>query len=257
MRDLLPEGGSGKFWLAKNHQRKVVFKQAHSKEILEHEVTVLRRISHPNVIKILMYYKTSFILIFEYAEKGNLHRHLMDYRHEYHEQHLLEMAYQVACGMMQLEANKIIHCDLRAHNILVDGDLVCKVASFSKALCLNQNETSKVCPQHKVAAKWQPPEVLQYKKFSCKSDVWAYGALLIEMFSKDTALYPELTAEEVKQKVLNRLQMFQPKKYPAEVCDLIRWCFKFTNYDRPSFDNLVDEIRRIQKRRESKQPEFL
>ena len=253
----LAEGESGQFWLAKNYQRKVTLKTALSRETFEQEITALKKISHHNVIKILTWFEKSYTLIFEYADNGNLHRYLKNNRHDLDEQQFLKMALQVACGMMQLANNKVVHCDLRAHNVLVDHDLVCKVASFNKALCLEQYETYKISPNHKVAIKWQPPEVLRRKKFSTKSDVWAYGAVLTEIFSKDTALYPTLNAEEVKTKVLQQVEIFQPSEYSTEVCGLMKHCFKFNEHERYSFKDLIEEIRSIQKRRESQQPEFL
>ena len=65
-----------KIWLANNCQHKVAFKTAVSKEIFEREITVLNKLSHNNIIKILEWFKRSYTMIFEYAEYGNLHRYL-------------------------------------------------------------------------------------------------------------------------------------------------------------------------------------
>lgn len=84
--------------------------------------------------------------------------------------------------MAYLERHNYIHRDLAARNCLVGSENVVKVADFGLArYVLDDQYTSS--GGTKFPIKWAPPEVLNYTRFSSKSDVWAYGMLLYHVFS--------------------------------------------------------------------------
>lgn len=90
---------------------------------------------------------------------------------------LLDMCIQVCKGMAYLERHNYIHRDLAARNCLVGSENVVKVADFGLArYVLDDQYTSS--GGTKFPIKWAPPEVLNYTRFSSKSDVWAYGELI-------------------------------------------------------------------------------
>ena len=83
-------------------------------------------------------------------------------------------ALKVSKGMAYLERHNYIHRDLAARNCLVGSENVVKVADFGLArYVLDDQYTSS--GGTKFPIKWAPPEVLNYTRFSSKSDVWAYG----------------------------------------------------------------------------------
>ncbi len=78
--------------------------------------------------------------------------------------------------MSYLERHNYIHRDLAARNCLVGSENVVKVADFGLArYVLDDQYTSS--GGTKFPIKWAPPEVLNYTRFSSKSDVWAYGTV--------------------------------------------------------------------------------
>lgn len=75
--------------------------------------------------------------------------------------------------------NKIVHRDIKAANMLVDRNGVCKLADFgnSKRICSNlENERFT-----KGTAHWMAPEVIKLKRHSRFSDIWSLGCTIIEM----------------------------------------------------------------------------
>lgn len=78
--------------------------------------------------------------------------------------------------MSYLERHNYIHRDLAARNCLVGSENTVKVADFGLArYVLDDQYTSS--GGTKFPIKWAPPEVLNYTRFSSKSDVWAYGMI--------------------------------------------------------------------------------
>jgi len=44
----------------------------------------------------------------------------------------------------------------------------------------------------KFPVKWTAPEAIEYSQFTIKSDVWAYGILLVELTTHGATPYPGL-----------------------------------------------------------------
>ena len=249
---LITKGNSGEFWLAigKSDCTKVVIKKpADSKlQVLGEEVNVLTLCQHPNIVKLISPILSEQVpsLVFEYADKGQLREYLLSEKDSLHESKLIAMATNIACGMAELESHSFVHCNLKASNILVDKDLVCKLASFNNVLCLKHNEKNRICTSHRVAIRWQAPEVLNGSKFSSKSDVWSFGVLLSELFTYGDRPYGDMKADQVKRFVLNKNKMSQPSGCPKEVYKLMKECFD-TNVDkRPSFKTLHAQLKKLQ-----------
>jgi serine/threonine protein kinase len=89
-----------------------------------------------------------------------------------------------AAGMHYLEEKSIIHRDLAARNLLVRKEgkkYVIKVADFGMSR-VTDDQAMYESTSNKFPVKWSAPEVLQYRKYSPKSDVWSYGIVLWEIF---------------------------------------------------------------------------
>ena len=247
----LANGKSGEVWLATDKRKgsKVVIKKPISKEIFIQEQSALKNITHRNVIRLIdsPITKPSMLqLVFEYAEKGNLLNCLKSSASSFSPLKLLAISAGVACGMLELEKRAIIHCDVKAKSILIDSNFVCKVASFSKARCLKPGESSYV-PHSSVTVshfpiKWAAPEILSKRKFSIKSDIWAFGVLLSEVFSQGSTPYPNMDKAKVKSDVQNGIKMAQPSDCPNEVYDLMKSCFEFHAKNRPSFAAIHEQL---------------
>ena len=255
------QGSSGHFWLAGKHENRVVIKEANTAEIFTQEMNALRKLCHTNIVKVvhveLENPKTSSLMLtFEYAINKNLRGYLKIKKSDFSDQQLLEMAVDIANGMKELEKCNIIHCDLRAHNVLVDGDMTCKVASFNKAHCLERGEKNRLCQEQVFAVRWQAPEVLSEKRFSIKSDVWSFGVVLFEIFSFGSIPYPNMRIDQVRSNVLGKVKMAKPEDCQEDVYQIMKKCFEFDHTKRPSFLHLHQQLQTIQTRKYSTEPEF-
>ena len=250
-KEKLAVGKSGEFWLvvSKKWGSKMVMKRLFSKEIFMLEKNALSQISHSNIIQLIDYSEAeSPVLIFEYAEKGNLLNCLKLFASAFSTSKLLEMSVGIACGMLELEKRDIIHCDILARNILINNHFVCKVASFSKAQCLKPGESSYTPPTNAsvmIPIKWAAPEILSKRNFSVKTDVWAFAVLLSEVFSQGNTPYPNMGYTEVKNAVQKGIKMAQPSGCPNKVYEVMKCCFEFDAKDRPSFAVIHEQLKTL------------
>lgn len=72
----------------------------------------------------------------------------------------------------------------------------------------------------KFPIKWAPPEVLNYTRFSSKSDVWAYGVLMWEVFTCGKMPYGRLKNTEVVDRVQRGIILERPKACFKEVYEV-------------------------------------
>ena len=72
----------------------------------------------------------------------------------------------------------------------------------------------------KFPIKWAPPEVLNYTRFSSKSDVWAYGVLMWEVFTCGKMPYGRLKNTEVVERVQRGIILERPKSCFKEVYEV-------------------------------------
>ena len=250
--NLISKGNSGEIWLAacKSDCTKVVIKKPADSMLptLGEEVNVLTLCQHPNIVKLISPILSEQVpsLVFEHAEKGQLWEYLQNEKDSLHESKLIAMATNIACGMAELESKGFVHCNLKASNILVDKDLVCKLASFNHVLCLKHDEKYRIRNSHRVAIRWQAPEVLNGCRFSSKSDVWSFGVLLSELFTYGDKPYPGMKPDQVKMFVLSKNKMSQPSGCPKEIYKIMKECFDTNVNKRPAFKTLHAQLKKLQ-----------
>ena len=247
----IAEGKSGEFWEAfsATDGSAVIIKYPKVQDKFKlTEIITLTRISHPNVIKLIgiSTKRTPIALITEYVDNGNLLSFLRANKNNLKASQQLAIAESIARGMVQLEHSNIVHCDLTAHNVLIDSHLVCKISSFSNALCLDSTSGSITLPPHAellLPLKWCAPEVFLDRKFSPKSDVWSYSVVLYEIFSMGAPPYQGMTNGEVRGFVTKGCVMPKPSSFSNNIYELMRNCFKFAPVDRPAFTHIYKTLK--------------
>ncbi|KAK7922021.1 hypothetical protein WMY93_008923 [Mugilogobius chulae] len=150
---------------------------------------------------------------------------------------LLEMCKDVTEGMAYLESQQYIHRDLAARNCLVDSNGTVKVTDFGLSrYVLDDEYTSSV--GSKFPVRWSPPEVLLYCKFSSKSDIWAYGVLMWEVYTLGRLPYERLNNTEIVDQVSRGLRLYRPQLANEKVYSIMTDCWQEKADERPTFQEL-------------------
>uniref|UniRef100_A0A3B3U4K8 Tyrosine-protein kinase n=1 Tax=Poecilia latipinna TaxID=48699 RepID=A0A3B3U4K8_9TELE len=248
--DLGQEIGSGQFGLVlegKWNDRKVAVKMVRedcmTDEDFKEEAMVMMRLSHCKLVQLygVCTQRSPICLVFEYMESGCLSAYLREKKGRLSQDLMLGMCLDVSEGMAYLESSNFIHRDLAARNCLVTKNNEVKVSDFGMTrFVLDDQYTSS--QGSKFPVKWSAPEVIKYSKFSSKSDIWAFGVLMWEIYNEGRLPYENRTNAEVVESLNAGLRLLKPRLAPNAVYSLMEWCWKEKPEDRPSFAVLLHEL---------------
>uniref|UniRef100_H2ZGQ7 Tyrosine-protein kinase n=1 Tax=Ciona savignyi TaxID=51511 RepID=H2ZGQ7_CIOSA len=181
------------------------------------EAKIMKMLRHEKLVSLYaVVSKEPIYIVTEYMCHGSL----LDYLKEGqgHKSNLvdqIDMAAQIAGGMAYIERMNYIHRDVRAANILVGKNQVCKIADFGLARLIVDDEYS-ARQGAKFPIKWTAPEAAMYGKFTIKSDVWSFGILLTEIVTKGRIPYPGMMNREVLEQVERGYRMPKPTLLPND-----------------------------------------
>jgi serine/threonine protein kinase len=88
-----------------------------------------------------------------------------------------------------------------------------------------------------------PPESIIYGLFTVKSDVWAFGVLMWEVFSLGQLPYLGLSNEEAIEAVRSGQTMSRPNEFcPDDVYEVMLSCWSKHSDKRPTFNEILDNL---------------
>ncbi|KAG9044503.1 hypothetical protein FS837_008053 [Tulasnella sp. UAMH 9824] len=161
-------------------------RQANIVKVLEGEQQTLEKLDHPNIVQYLGFEKTKEFasILLEYVPGGSIGGCLRRFG-KFDENMIKSFTGQIIEGLVYLHANKIIHRDIKADNVLVDPSGNCKISDFVNS---RQNENiyeNAAMTVMRGSLYWMAPEMLQdnEKGYSAKIDIWSLGCIFMEMFA--------------------------------------------------------------------------
>ncbi|THU51003.1 hypothetical protein C4D60_Mb06t26400 [Musa balbisiana] len=180
------------------------------------EVSILKKIQHENVVRFIgaCTKPSQFCIVTEYMHGGNLY----DYLHKHHNilelTMLLKFAIDICKGMEYLHQNNIIHRDLKTANLLMDSNLVVKVADFGVARIQNQ---AGVMTAETGTYRWMAPEIP----------------------------YETMTPLQAALGVRQGLRPVLPEYMHPRLLDLMQRCWEAAPAKRPTFSDIRVELEEL------------
>ena len=229
-------------------------------EAFEKECHFMGRLRDANVIQILAVCKkpVPFIMM-EYMENGDLNQYLRRYSSvtpeilddsQISSDVLLHMTTQIASAMKYLASHNFVHRDLATRNCLVGQNYLVKIADFGMSRNLYESHYYRIHGRVILPVRWMATECF-YGKFSQKTDVWAFGITVWEIFSLAKAPpLKELSDQEIVQDAIkgaNRKLLDKPDTCPPEVYEIILKCWATEPSHRASFEELYGLLSAINK----------
>ncbi|XVF09561.1 hypothetical protein REPUB_Repub07fG0104700 [Reevesia pubescens] len=233
------------------------------------EVASISRTSHVNVVTLLGFCLEGRkrALIYEFMPNGSLERFiykantLKDRQHLSAEE-LYKIAIRIARGLEYLHcgcSTRILHFDIKPHNILLDENFSPKISDFGLAKLCTREESIVSMLEARGTIGYIAPEVFcrSVGGVSHKSDVYSYGMMILEMVggrrnldvgvSQTSEVYfPHWIYRQVEQSNIELKLLGLMTREETEIARKMivvgLWCIQTNPIDRPSMSKVIEML---------------
>ncbi|XP_006662821.1 receptor like protein kinase S.2-like [Oryza brachyantha] len=242
---------------------------------LNNEFDNLTRFKHPNIVQLVGYcYDVKYIptevngrkvfvaricraLCLEFMPRGSLDNHISDEIDGLDWPIRYKIIKGTCEGLKYLHVElkpPIYHLDLKPANILLDSNMVPKIADFGLSKIFSDGKT-KVSQTLGWTPGYPPPEFLQEKKVSNKFDIFSLGVVMLQIIAGPTgrAQSDDTSSQEFTDRVVgnwkNRLQKRRDGSLLEAYCQQVKTCteiaLKCLETDREKRPTIVEIISEI------------
>ncbi|XP_074285930.1 LEAF RUST 10 DISEASE-RESISTANCE LOCUS RECEPTOR-LIKE PROTEIN KINASE-like 2.5 [Silene latifolia] len=271
-KDKLGEGGfaivyKGKLSNGSLVAVKVLKQSKGNGEDFLNEVASISRTNHVNVVTLLgfCFEGNKRALIYEYMPNGSLEKFTFHGGRASNQslpwEILLNIALGIARGLDYLHRGcnaRILHFDIKPHNILLDDEFCPKISDFGLARLCPLRESSISMLETRGTIGYIAPEVFcrTIGGVSHKSDVYSFGMMVLDMVCgrKNLAADLQRSSEQYfPQWIYDRLELEnespfegttngEEKALQRKMILVSLWCIQTYPSDRPSMSRVVDML---------------
>ncbi|KAI9074597.1 hypothetical protein K1719_043438 [Acacia pycnantha] len=229
------------------------------------EVGTMGKIHHVNIIRLIGFCADGFrrALVYEYFPNGSLQNFINSPENK---QNFLgwkkihEIALGVAKGIEYLHQGceqRILHFDIKPHNVLLDDNFTPKICDFGLAKLCSKDQSIVSMTTARGTLGYIAPEVFSrnFGSVSHKADVYSFGMLLLEVIGgkKITNDTKENTSEiyypqwiynifEGREDIRIHIEEEGDAKITRKLGIVGLWCIQWHAVDRPSMQVAVQML---------------
>ncbi|MFS7983450.1 putative glycerophosphodiester phosphodiesterase, protein kinase RLK-Pelle-LRK10L-2 family [Helianthus anomalus] len=227
------------------------------------EVASISRTSHVNVVTLLGF---SFegkkrALLYEFMPNGSLDKFLRCDGSHLDLNTLFQIAKGIARGLEYLHRGcntRIVHFDIKPHNILLDEEFVPKISDFGLAKLCKKKESIVSVLGARGTAGYMAPEVFisSLGGASHKSDVYSYGMMILEMTgarrhnnarktSTTESYFPDWIYKQIEVSGNlgdNGVTTDEDDELARKMMMVSLWCIQTDPSDRPSISKVMEML---------------
>ena len=138
----------------------------------------------------------------------------------------LKLIYGIAFGMSYLHSLNIVHLNLKSSTILLDDELLPKIAEFGLSKKIDKNNDI----EYKNPTIYSAPEISN-GKYSKESDAYSFTIILSEIITNEPVLNE------------NNYHLTMNENIESCYLKLIKACMSKNSTERPTFDEIINQLR--------------
>ncbi|KAG6720377.1 hypothetical protein I3842_03G058200 [Carya illinoinensis] len=273
-KDKVGEGGFGVVYKGKLPDGRIVAVKVLSKskdngEEFINEVASISRTSHVNIVSLLGFCceRSRRALIYEFVTNGSLDGFIYDKgtldiaNCHLENKTMFQIAIGIARGLEYLHSGcrtRILHLDIKPHNILLDKNFCPKISDFGLAkMCKTRDQSVVSMMGTRGTIGYIAPEVFSrtFGGVSHKSDVYSYGMLVLEMVGGRKDIEGGISGTSEKYfphgiyKKLEQDEILGNSEVTRDEEDIVKkmiivslWCIQTNPLDRPSIGKVIEML---------------
>ncbi|KAG0192790.1 hypothetical protein DFQ28_007694 [Apophysomyces sp. BC1034] len=202
------------------------------------EAQILQSLTHPNIVKYEGFIQSAehMNIVLEYVENGSLQNTLKAFG-SFPESLVASYCLRILEGLCYLHERDVVHCDLKAANILTTKAGNVKLSDFGVSLNLKLKDTK--AGEVAGTPNWMAPEVIELKGASTKSDIWSLGCTIVELCTGKPP-YANLIPMTALFRIVEDDRPPLPDSISDELRDFLNLCFNKCPNARPTAAELLN-----------------
>ncbi|MYM25230.1 protein kinase [Duganella sp. FT135W] len=197
------------------------------------EGRALARISHPNVVSVLNFFRAheTVYMVMAYESGHSLQEYIQRQRGKgvkVGELFIRTIFTQAVKGLREVHANKLLHLDLKPANIYLRTDGTPMLLDFGAARQTINTDMPTLTPMY--TPGFAPPELYAKTGMGPWTDIYSIGA---SMFACMVGSPPQPADQrKIEDKMAGHFEKLEGQ-YSPELVQLVRWCLQLEPLDRP------------------------
>ncbi|XP_054777305.1 rust resistance kinase Lr10-like [Prosopis cineraria] len=229
------------------------------------EMETMCQIHHVNVARLVGYCADGFkrALVYEFLPNGSLQKFITSADRKdlfLGWAKLHDIALGIAKGIEYLHEDcdkRILHFDIKPHNILLDDKFTPKISDFGLAKLCSKDQSIVSMTTARGTLGYIAPEIFSrnFGNVSYKSDVYSYGMLLLEMVggrkitdvtaeNTEQVYYPQWIYNllENNEDIQIHIEEEEDTKIARKLSIIGLWCIQWHPANRPTMKNVVQML---------------
>ncbi|MGB4812878.1 MAG: serine/threonine-protein kinase [Methylophilaceae bacterium] len=195
------------------------------------EGLALAKIDHPNIVRVINFFRANdtVYMVMQYEHGKSLQNYILDQLEPVSETFIKRVFRQLAKGLREVHAQKLLHLDIKPANIYIRIDGSPVLLDFGSARQALNESSAKTAPSY--TPGFAPPE--QYfdrTKLGPWSDIYSMGATMYSCLARTS---PAAANLRVKNDLLVPAATLGKDKYSAELLQIIDQCLHLDYLARP------------------------
>ncbi|WVZ96314.1 hypothetical protein U9M48_041969 [Paspalum notatum var. saurae] len=245
-------------------------------KVFKDELRNLWKVRHQNVVRLIGYcHDTQLklieyngdlvfanqierVLCFEYMQGGSLDKYISDESCDLDWPTCYKIINATCDGLNHLhnaQERPIFHLDLKPSNILLDKDMMAKIAGFDISRQVDHTDTDVRTETRIGTIGYVPPEYVNDGRISEKFDAFSLGVTILKIMAGHTARYYEMSQEQFIEFVAEKWKERLQGTLTSQEIDIVRVetcvklalrCVDADPHRRPSIKEITNDLKELE-----------